>query len=503
VKNRQLALTLGLIITCTVILFSSCKKINEATELGGDLIPPVDNIHTFDTTVTVEAYNDLFTLSNIDPLKTDSVYSHYTDEQFLGVINTDPLFGKTDAQMFFELKPTNYPFTFKNKPSLDSLFLDSVVLILDYVETYGDSSVAQMVDVSEITSDFRVDTAYLVRKNTDITVSGLSLGSTTFIPKTLDDSVKAYQDTTSHQLRIKLNTAFGNRLLLYDTAGVNNAYSSDSLFKTKFKGFALKSTSGGKAVMGFDLQGTNTKLAIYYRYLHGLGTDRDTTVDYFYFKPGATYGLAGSASHNYINRDYSGSPLLAAQGGASPDPFVYIQNTPGSFAKIKMPDLGLVNNRVVHRAELIAEQVYDVSDTIFPPPSFLYLDAYDPALAKYRNIPYDVVYDGTNGAYNLSTFGAVPVNALDASGKVVKTWHFNITRYIQHVVTGTEPVYDLRLFAPLYAADQYFLPIAGATAVELPPVVFVNPSMVKGRVRLAGGTAGPQRMRLRIVFSKL
>jgi hypothetical protein len=501
VKNRQLALTLALIITCTVISFSSCKKINEATELGGDLIPAVDNINTFDTSVTVEAYNDLFTLSNIDPVKTDSIYSHYTDEQFLGVISTDPLFGKTDAQMFFELKPTTYPFTFKNKP--DSLFLDSVVLILDYVETYGDSSIAQTVDVSEITSDFRVDTAYLVRKNTDITVSGLSLGSTTFIPKTLDDSVKAYQDTTSHQLRIKLSTTFGNRLLLYDTSGANNAYSSDSLFKTKFKGFALKSTLGGKAVMGFDLQGTNTKLAIYYRYRHGVGTDLDTTVDYFRFKPGATYGLAGTASHNYINRDYSGSPLLAAQGGASPDPFVYIQNSPGSFAKIKIPGLTGLSNRVVHRAELIAEQVYDVSDTIFPPPTFLYLDAYDPALAKYRNIPYDVVYDGTNGAYNLSNFGAAPVNALDASGKVVKTWHFNITRYVQHVVTSTEPVFDLRLFAPLYAADQYFLPIAGATAVELPPAVFVNPSMVKGRVRLAGGTAGPQRMRLRIVYSKL
>ena len=31
------------------IVFSACRKINEATELGGGLIPPVDNINTFDT----------------------------------------------------------------------------------------------------------------------------------------------------------------------------------------------------------------------------------------------------------------------------------------------------------------------------------------------------------------------------------------------------------------------------------------------------------------------
>ncbi len=303
-KYRQLALTLGTIITGTLILISSCKKINEATELGADLIPPVDNINTFDTTVTVEAYNDLFTLGGMDVLKQDSTRSHYSYEQFLGLITNDNFFGKTDAQMYFELKPDTYPFTFNNKP--DSLFLDSVVLVLQYVETYGDTAASQNISVSEINSDFRVDTSYLVRNNTDVTSSGL-LGSATVIPYTLDDSVKAYQDTTSHQLRIRLSTAFGNRLLQYDTAGANNAYSTDSAFKSKFKGFALKSTSGN-AIMGFDLQGINTKLAIYYKHAHGLGnTVLDTAVAYFGFKTSDVYGLSGSASHNYIGRDYTGS----------------------------------------------------------------------------------------------------------------------------------------------------------------------------------------------------
>jgi hypothetical protein len=496
VKKRQLALTFGSLITGIFILFSSCKKINEATELGGGLIPPVDNINTFDTTITVEAYNDLFAFGGTDPLKEDSSISHYTDEQFLGFISSDPYFGKTDARMFLELKPPSYKYAFANRP--DSLFLDSVVLVLDYVETYGDTLASQTVKVFEIPSEFKIDT-YYVRKDPFNGIYGMELGSKTFKPEILNDSVKAFLDTTANQLRIKLDNTFGQRLLnLYDSAatpGHEDAYSSDSAFRVKFKGFVLQSVAGGNAIMGFNLQGA-TKLAIYYKYLHGQGTDLDTTVDYFPFS------VANSASANYINRDYGSTPLLSAQGGTTADPVVYIQNTPGSFATIKIPDLAGLNNRVVHRAELIAEQVYDVSDSMFRLPAFLYLDAFSPTISKYRNIPYDVIYDFTNGTYNFNSFGVVPVNALDGLGNVVRTWHFNLTRYVQHIVNDTEPLYDLRLFAPFREFDQYFIPAAGATALAGIPVL-LNPTLAKGRVRLAGGTPGPQRMRLRIVYSKL
>ena len=506
VKKIQLALTLGSLITGILILFSSCKKINEATGLGGELIPAVDNITTFDTTINVEAYNDLFTLGGTDPLKEDSIYSHYSYEQFLGTISNDPLFGKTDAQMFFELKPTTYPYTFNNRP--DSLILDSVVLVLDYVETYGDSTKPMSVNVSEVTSDFRGDTSYLMRKSTEVSSGGL-LGSRTFTPSSLDDSVKAFQDTTSNQLRIRLSDAFGNRLLHYDTVGANNAYASDSIFKTFFKGFALKSTSSGSnALLGFNLQGTNTKLAIYYKYYHGVGSDLDTTVAYFNFKPFSTYlSSAASAAHNYVARDYTGFPISDAQGGPSPDPHIFIQNAPGSFARVKIPGLNGLSNRVVHRAELIAEEEYNTSDSLFPAPTFMYLDAFTSSTTKARNIPYDIVFDAVSQTYNLNSFGIAPINALDASGNVIKTWHFNLTRYVQHIANGTEPLYDLRLFSHVYASDDYYAPAQGATATDGAPVVTINPNPVTGRVRLLGNTGAtdtnPHRMRLHIIYSKI
>jgi hypothetical protein len=506
VKKRPLALTLASFITGLIIILSSCKKINEATELGGGLIPPIDNINTFDTSITVEAYNDLFTLHGADPLKEDSLTGSYTDEQFLGVIDNDPLFGKTDAQMFFELKPATYKYTFSNRP--DSLHIDSVVLVLDYVEAYGDTLVPQTINVYEIdqaTPDFRVDTSYFIRQNSNITYTNL-LGAKTIVPASLNDSIKAYKDTTKNQLRIRLSDAFGQRLLNYDTTdalGHVNAYSSDSVFKTKFRGFALKSVAGGNAIMGFNLQGANTKLAIYYRDDNGDSPKEDTTVAYFAFKPYASYVLAGSASHNYIGRDYTGSAMQLAQGGATPDPLVYIQNTPGSFATLKIPSLGNLSNRVVHRAELIAEQVYHPTDAIFTTPQYLYLDAYEPTLSKYLIIPYDLVFDGT-GTLNLGSFGVAPINALDGSGNVVKTWRFNLSRYVQHVVNNTDSVYNLRLFSPLFTRDQYRPSISSTATTQQ---VNINPTYAKGRVRLAGNTGpldpNPHRMRLRIVYSKL
>jgi hypothetical protein len=495
VKKKHLAFTLGTIITSLLILFS-CTKINEATELGGNLIPPVDNINTFDTTLDVQVFNDSFTVV------TDSTVSLPGFQHFLGQINTDPFFGKTNARLFLELKPSTYRFTFADKP--DSLHLDSVVLVLDYVQTYGDSTIPQTINVREVggsITDFRYDTTYRYRQNT-IPTLGL-LGSRTFLPRDLDDSVKVFQDTTAKQLRIKLDDSFGQRLLAYDTAA-SGAYTSDSNFRQNFKGFALESVSGGNAIMGFDLLGANTKLAIYYRHDNG-PTDFDTTVSYFTF-------TGQSAEANPVSRDYSGTPFAASVNGTTgpPDAFAFIQNTPGTFSTIKVPGLTGLSNRIVHRAELIMEEAWDVSDSLFPPPPRLFLDAYDPAKSAYRSIPFDFVLESTSNNNNLTTFGGIPFRALDNANHSIFTWRFNLSRYVQNVVTGVEPVFDFRLSAPAYLMED-----TGPSSSTVKRSIHVNASLdtqngsgipVIGRVRLYGGDVtqtNPHRMRLRIVYSKI
>jgi hypothetical protein len=489
VKNRYIALSFIAIVATVAIVFSACKKINESTDLGGGLIPPIDNITTFDTSLTVQAFNDTFGLA------TDSQRLAASEEHFLGLINNDPFFGKTDARIFVELKPATYgvyPF-----PRKDSIKMDSIVLVMDYLETYGDTNIAQTINVYEINqaSNFTRDSVYLIRKN-DITYTNqLSFPSNqSFFPRNLDDSIKAFRDTTSHQLRIKLDTNFARRLFNYDTT---NAYRSDSAFRTYFKGFALQSINTGNAVMGFDLSAS--KLAIYFRQPKTIGTLDSTNVSYFVF-------TQRSATANYVQRNYSGTPLLASlNNGTTPDPVLYIQNTPGTFSILKIPALSSLSNRTIHRAELIVEQLYDGSDTVFRAPDYLYLDASDPTITtdyKFRTIPYDLSFT-SSGALNFNALGVIPVNSVDASGHPIKVWKFNISRYVQHVLTHTQSLYDLRLLSPFTLNEKFGIP----PAADITATVFLNPAIVKGRVRLEGNTGpadpNPHRMRLRLIYSKL
>lgn len=492
-KNKHLSLLSGLILLSLFVSLFSCRKINEATTLGTGLIPAVDNITTFDTTLEVEVYNDSFTVV------TDSALSLPYFTHYLGQINSDPFFGKTNTQLSLELKPSSYPFVFVNK--YDSLHIDSVVLVLDYVGTYGDTTVAQTVNVYELASSARMDTTYRFREPF-LQTSGL-LGSRTFLPSVLNDSIKAREDTTANQLRIRLNNSFGDRLLKYDTTSslITGAYRSDSAFKTFFKGFALESVSGGNALMGFNLDGTNTKLAIYYRDDNGDSPVEDTVVEYFKFT-----STAGSA--NIVQRNYTGTPFAASVGGAQ-DNYAFVQATPGSFTTIKVPGLSSLSNRIVHRAELIMEEAYDLSDSLFPAPDLLYLDVYNPAKSKYAAIPFDFIYDINTGSSNAGQMGGAPYQSTDGSGNSIKVWRFNVSRYVQHVVNGTEPAYDFRLTAPVYIPNQYKF---STTADFSDITVYVNSSYgtagkpAVGRVRLHGGDAtrtNPQRMRMRVVYSKI
>jgi Domain of unknown function (DUF4270) len=505
VKKRYIAFSLIAIIATVAIIFSGCKKLNESTDLGGGLIPPVDNINTFDTSITVLTYNDTLKFMY------DSIRIGTNEEFFLGKINNDPFFGKTDARLFLELKPPSYPFTFLNKPTPDSLKIDSVVLVLDYAETYGDSITPQTINVYEVnqSSNFTPDSAYLIRTN-NFTYSNL-LGTKTVAPERLKDSVKVRYDTTSHQLRIKLNNTFGERLLFYDSTSnlITGAYANDSVFRSKFKGFALQSMSSGGSIMGFDLAGGFTKLAIYYKYdkrVTSTVPNFKDTVAYFTFKTGLT-GV-NSAAANYVIRDYSGTPALASlNNGTAPDPVLYLQNTPGTYASLKIPDLGLINNRVIHRAELYMEQIYDYSDSLYRSPDFLYLDAVDPTITAnpkmFRTIPYDLNFGSNSSSLDYTSFGVVPVMSTDLFGNRIRTWKFNITRYVQHVLTQTQSLYELRLFPAFRFYEQLGIP----PATDFPTPIYINSTIAKGRIRLGGNTGpldtNPGRMKLRLIYSKL
>lgn len=487
-KKHSLVLA-SLFLFSISVFFTACKKINEATELGSDLIPPVDNVTTFDTTLSVETYNFLF--ENNEDTTTGGAL------QFLGNINNDPLFGKSEGIMYFDLMPITIksPFPFKKS---ELVGLDSVVLVLGYSALYGDSLKPQQVQVFEIPASeiFLFTKDYRLTENA-VTSLGAALSPVkTFTPANLNDSVYPRGERTANQLRIPLNNAFGQRLLNYDSL---DAYASRTAFKKYFNGFAVVPQNNGtaNALVGFNLTSVNTKLAFYVRYKNGDKTDTSMV----------SFALTDStAIANYIKRDYSAAEVATAVTGTTQDDVLYIQSSPGSYAKINIPGLSGLTNRIVHSAELSFEQVFDPLSAIFTPPTSLYLDVFDQAKGKYGTIPGDVALTptGANTKGDTASFTIGNPAQFGMFGRKIKNtntgdsiyrWQFNITRYVQRIANGTEPARQLRLYSPF--------PVITALSNGVQQYISSNMPYVIGRVRIGGGNHPTQKMKLRLVYSKL
>jgi len=469
-----------LIVSFFIVLFS-CKKINEPTELGGDIIP--DNLNTFEVSLNTITKNSI--LNSF--IKNDSGHRvTYSDFVALGHIN-DPEFGQVHANFCFSLSAPaygSYPF----KPRRDSLpAIDSVILSLRYAGAYGDtlSNGIQTINVYEIpftglTTSLNEDSLYRFSDPaSDFT--GTQIGTSTFTIRGLKDSftvIEAY-DTfkVANVVRIKLPASLGNKLAQIDTSG---GYKNDSLFKTIFNGLAIKTANGGNALSYFNLADTATKLVVHYRYnADGKDTARGVV----------TYRHSTNGQSNYVNVQ-PGSNWAASLTNASADK-IYIQSSPsGSYASIVIQGLSALNNKVIHRAEIIATKVPSASDNVFTTPPRLFLDR------LHHNTDSSYIFEKDLTIGNDGTIG------YDIFGGTLKdnSYRFNITRYVQGIVTRGEPNDTLRLWAPL--ATYEYNPVA---ATYYPVPIPVNPRVADGRVVLGGGTyPDPNtRLRLRIVYSNL
>lgn len=189
------------------------------------------------------------------------------------------------------------------------------------------------------------------------------------------------------------------------------------------------------------------------------------------------------------------------------DSLVYIQSVPGTFVRVRIPGLQGLSNRLIHRAELITEQVPDDNNLAtlekqMLPPRYLLLSRYDSAIKSKRNIPNDYTI-GSNGP-NISSFGGYQISKSIQGYDQVASYTFDLSRYVQGIVTRKDTSYTLRLSAPSNDSLYYMAPYPGSTSSQL---YYLNPSVGNdvgdGRVRLGGGTHTRFRMRLRIIFSRI
>ncbi len=472
------------------LIFSSCKRINEATEIGQELIPPIDNITTFQTFLDVET-------NNVSMLN-DTAVMNITDEVAIGNITSDPEFGSTNAAAYFSISSNVYG----NNPFInrDSVVkIDSVVLSLDYVANYGDTNSTQTFRVFEIDQNSGFSDTALYRYNRPDFATTTELGSKTFQVSSLNDSFTLVRrrDTTreANVLRIRLDNSIGTRFSQFDT--VNHAlggFRNDSIFKSLFRGLAIKADQGvGNALVYFNLNNTSkTRLIVYFQGRNGKLDTLATAFSHISLLPNGPIRtnpanfINGQA--NIIKREPAGAWATYLFNGSASDDKLYIQSEPGSVATIKVPGLDTLQNNIIHRAELIVTKLPSALENIFTPPIRLFLDR----ISNNNDSAFVLDKDLIQGNdFNYAVFGG--------NLRSDNTYRFNISRYVQDIVTLNRPNYTLRLHAPYRASLRF----PSATS-EIFPIPFLD-FIAKGRIVLGGGNyAEPEkRMRLRIVYSKI
>lgn len=478
-KNTKRVFPFIAIVTTVAILFSGCRKINDATTLGDGLIPPVDNINTFETYLPVESDNLLYN-------DTNKVY--YADLHALGYISGDTEFGTTKGESYFNISYPNYLiYPFYHKDSV--VAIDSVVLSLAYDSYYGDTNSTQTVRVFEIDQNAGFNDTTLFKYNQpDIQTTGAELGSRSFQVKTLDDTILHIRkrDTTklTNVLRIPLTNALGTRFRNYDTTyTANGGWRTDSIFKTLFRGLAIKSDNSGNALTYIKpSDNINTKLTVYYQ-VRKNGTIDTTSVDFLH----TTGGQA-----NTIRRTAAGGWNSYLANAGSDDDLLYIPGTPGSYGLLRIPALDTLRNVVVHRAEIIATPIRSANDGTFPHQQALFLDRVSATGDSALSFDSDMSLSNnfSNYTYEINSFGGLI--------KSDSTYRFNLSRYVQSMVTKRTANYKLRLYTPV----RTFIYSPGYGASNQ---IYVTDQPGYGRMVLAGGSyVNPaKRLRMRLVYSKL
>jgi hypothetical protein len=479
---RYRSLLKVLVFVFSIAFFSNCTKI-KGTDIGAGLLPAIDNVITFDTTFEVVASTYLTPDSLFPRLGRD--INGNAGQFILGHISNNPQFGKTTASIFLELKPSNYPLYFETVA--DSLYLDSAVLCLRWTNTFGDTNALQTINVHRISEKLNSDSAYLTNKSVRY---GELIGTKTFAPSVLNDSLFLFRQNLSNQLRIKLNNSFARALLSFDTTGVS-PYKSDSLYREFLKGFALvpqTSGSNANALMSFAMSDTATQLRLYYRYTKG--GIADTTFKNFIFNN----GIPG-ASANQIVRNYAGSET-PVHLGTKPrgDSLVYLQSAPGTYSMLKIPGLDQFKqkkgNVMIHLAQLSMQEVSTPGrrPSIFQTPDFLYVEMFDSTNKKY----YPFISDGfINGKFEPLLFGGQRKYFSDNSGQFLSAYNMNLTRYLQGIITRNNPNFQLRLTAPYSLRYEDLF------------ITFALNNLCKGDVVLGGGNHSSKKMKFRVVYSKL
>ena len=416
VKRSNLGISSGvfslLYLILFSILFSSCAK--DPGKIGHIIQPEDSKLNVFfSDTSTIYGYSELL----------DSIRSDKLSVSAFGSLK-DPVFGGTTAGFYtqFILSLPGYDFGVERQ-------LDSLVLKLAYVGSYGDTNIILTAHTYEMLENIDNQTAYF--SNLQLDLNPIDYSNFAFEPRP-NDSVVFQEDTLPALIRINLtdiNTSLGDKLLNIDSSYME----SSEIFQEFFNGLFVQSQPvyDDGAIVYFGLSSAYSSLSLYYRSKQSDTASEQDTLRYDYIITSTTASVNkyeheyNTADQDFKNQVIYGDTLLGAQK-------FYAQGYGGVQSLIKIPHIrnwAQLGSIAINEAKLVLPGFSE--DQFFDAPGGMYLlEASEDGLG----IP---LIDSEEGGYY---FGG-------EYNESQNSYEFRITRYVQSLISDTtKPNNGLYLF---------------------------------------------------------
>ncbi len=442
------SLSLATCILLLLVLFS-CKK--DPYEIGIDLLPPSDTLHVLTTdTCTVVAFS-----VGQDSIRTDEATSLALGSML------DPVFGKTTASFYTQLRLSSEGVDFGKNPILDSL-----VLCLYYNGYYGDTSTLQHVKVYELSQDLEIDSGYY--SNQSAATYGNLLANMNFIPRPTD-SVTVFGKKVRSHLRInlsKITSYFGNKLLY----APETVLDENSSFLKFMKGLYLEAgpTSYKGSLLNFTTGDGTSRMTMYF---HDGDDPENDSLSYDFLLNDQCARFTHIDHHGYLDASPELKRQILSHDSAQGAHQLFLQGLAGVRIKVKFPYMkNFAKDHLIALNDAVLMFKNPDPDTTLSPPPTLNLVRQDSIgrIAFLKDENEGSGYFG--GTYNSST----------------RTYFFRITQHLQKVMLGSYT----------NSFDLYIL-VNNPTKKELIP----DRVVINGTQIIPGSEEG--RFKLKLTYTKL
>lgn len=331
--------------------------------------------------------------------------------------NVVPL-GKINEQRFGEMKAafyTNFRLTITGFDPEGPITLDSAFFYFKYNNTYGPFQESLSLEVFELNE--------AINANDSLTNAEVLNVNSTVIASLNNLNIQSGQEGI---LKIPVDQSFAQGFV--DGFGTSIFANNDGL-QDYFKGIyvAVTDNSGEDGLLYLNLTDSDTKFSIFY--------SGPNSVDSVY-----DFEITNQAAWlTQYTQDYSSSDVeLLLNTPEENHESLYISAYSGTKGEIEIPDLEVLDNAIINKAEISFFQT-DFGETIaskFTPPSNLFLFLNNPG-GNVSLLPGVSLND-------IEDFGGQGKLA-EIDGQTTIQYKFNITEYVQEIVNGSNISKELSL----------------------------------------------------------